>query len=140
MTAASPQACMTEFTAALIRRDLGAALALLTDDVVLFYSNGTAILGKTAFADTMEASWQVVTDYRYETLETNWLARSDAVAGVIYAFAWSGVARGQPVSGAGRGTRLFRRDGGGALFGRHRGGWRIAHEHLSAGQWGPEQT
>jgi ketosteroid isomerase-like protein len=47
---------------------------------------------------------------------------------VIYTFSWSGVAGGQEVSGHGRGTRLFRREAD---------GWRIAHEHLSTGQWKP---
>jgi len=56
MTAASPQSCMTDFTAALVGRDIGSALALLTDDVVFFYSNGTTIRGKDAFAAAMTAN------------------------------------------------------------------------------------
>lgn len=43
---ATPQACMESFISALIRQDIDAALPLLTDDVALFYSNGTAIWGK----------------------------------------------------------------------------------------------
>ena len=46
MSAATPQACLTAFVDAMIRRDMPAALALLTDDVVFFYSNGSAIWGK----------------------------------------------------------------------------------------------
>ncbi len=129
MSADTPQACMTDFTAALIRRDMDAALALLTDDVVLFYSNGTAIRGKQAFAAVMTASWAVVQNYKYATLDSAWLAQSAAAAAaaVIYSFAWSGVARGQAVGGSGRGTRVFCKGAD--------GGWLIAHEHLSAGQW-----
>ena len=126
MTADSPQACTTDFTAALIRRDIGSALALLTDDVVFFYSNGTAILGKDAFAATMTASWKVVENYKYATLETTWIAQSDATAAVIYSFTWSGLVNGAEVAGSGRGTRVFS---------RAPGGWLIAHEHLSHGQW-----
>ena len=129
MSAESPGACMTDFTAALIRRDIGSALALLTDDVVFFYSNGTAIRGKDAFAATMTASWTVVENYKYSTLDSTWVAQSDAAAAVIYSFAWSGAARGQDVSGGGRGTRVFRKEPG--------SGWLIAHEHLSTGQWAP---
>jgi ketosteroid isomerase-like protein len=129
MPAATPQTCAAEFTAALIARDIAAALALLTDDVVFFYSNGSAIRGKDAFAAVMAASWNLVENYQYSTLDSAWLIQSDAAAAVIYSFAWSGTARGQAVSGGGRGTRVLSKTPG--------AGWLIAHEHLSAGQWGP---
>ena len=121
----SPQACSADFTAALIRRDMQDALALLADDVVFFYSNGSELIGKDAFAATMAANWKMVEEYRYSTLDPVWIAESDTTAAVIYAFVWSGVARGQDVSGAGRGTRVFRKSPA---------GWVIAHEHLSLGQ------
>ena len=125
MTSLSPQACSADFTAALIRRDLGAALALLADDVVFFFSNGTTLSGKDAFSATMTANWRVVEDYRYATHDEAWIAQSDAAASVIYGFAWSGVARGEKVGGGGRATRVFTKGPS---------GWVIAHEHLSAGQ------
>jgi ketosteroid isomerase-like protein len=126
MLAISPQACTADFTAALIRRDMSSALALLAEDVVFFYSNGTAILGKDAFSATMTANWKMVEDYRYSTLDQVWIAQSDSAAAVVYGFTWSGVARGEKVSGGGRGTRVFRKSPS---------GWLIAHEHLSPGQW-----
>ncbi len=129
MTAVSPQACAAEFTAALIRRDISSALALLTDDVVFFYSNGTAILGKDDFAALMTASWKMIENYTYQSAESRWLTQSDDAAAVIYSFAWSGLVRGAEVTGSGRGTRVFSRRPG--------GGWLIAHEHLSNGQWKP---
>jgi ketosteroid isomerase-like protein len=105
---------------------MDSALALLTDDVVLFYSNGQALRGKDAFRSTMAANWKLIENYNYRTLDSIWLAQSDNVAAVIYTFSWAGVAGGKEVSGGGRGTRIFRRD---------TAGWRIAHEHLSSGQW-----
>lgn len=102
-----------------------AALALLADDVVFFYSNGSELIGKDAFTATMAANWKMVEEYRYSTLDPVWIAESDTAAAVVYAFAWSGVARGQHVSGAGRGTRVLRKTPA---------GWVIAHEHLSLGQ------
>jgi|GEM_PF-1986353 len=129
MSAISPQICTADFTAALIGRDIDEALALLTDDVVFFYSNGTAIRGKPAFASTMTSSWKLIEDYKYATLDSTWVSQSEAAAAVIYSFAWSGVVRDQEVSGSGRGTRVFCKAPG--------AGWLIAHEHLSAGQWGP---
>jgi ketosteroid isomerase-like protein len=129
MFANSPQICTADFTAALISRDIDAAVALLSDDVVFFYSNGTVIRGKDAFAATMTSNWKLIKDYKYETLASTWLCESETAAAVIYSFAWSGVAGDREVSGSGRGTRVFCQSPG--------GGWLIAHEHLSAGQWGP---
>ena len=97
--AATPQACMESFIAALIRQDIDAALPLLTDDVALFYSNGTAIWGKEAFTAAITANWKRIERYHYQTDESIWLAQSDTAAGVIYTFSWSGVAGGQEISG-----------------------------------------
>jgi ketosteroid isomerase-like protein len=119
---------MEAFVAAMIRRDMMAAQSLLTDDVALFYSNGSALWGKEQFASAMTVAWKSVDHYQYKTLDSIWLAQSDTVAAVIYTFSWSGMANGKSVSGGGRGTRVFRRDGSDAT-------WRIAHEHLSTGLW-----
>jgi len=124
--ASSPKACMAAFIDALLRRDIDAALALLTDDVVFFYSNGTALWGKEAFATTMTANWKLVSDYKYATLDSLWIEEADTAAVVIYNFSWTGVAGGNNVGATGRGTRVFRNE---------RGGWRLAHEHLTAGDW-----
>ena len=122
------QACTAEFTAAMVRRDMDTALSLLRDDVVFFYSNGSVIIGKDAFKALMTANWKIVSDYEYSTQDSIWIAQSETAAAVIYSFAWSGMAGGGKVSGSGRGTRVLSNDGP---------GWRIAHEHLSVGQWTP---
>ena len=127
MTAHTPQACAADFTDALLRRDIDAALALLADEVVFFFSNGTTIVGKDAFAKTMTAAWSVIENYKYESAGSDWLTQTDAAAAVIYSFAWSGVARGQDMSGAGRGTRVFAMQSDGR--------WLMTHEHISKGQW-----
>jgi ketosteroid isomerase-like protein len=74
----------------------------------------------------MTANWKLIDNYNYKILDSVWLARSDNAAAVTYTFSWSGVAGGKDVSGAERDTRVFRRDTQGR---------RIAHEHLSNGQW-----
>jgi len=125
MPASSPQACVADFTAALIRRDMDAALDLLTDEALFFYSNGSTIAGKATFAGVMSANWKLVEDYQYTTRDTAWIAETADAAAVVYSFAWSGKVRGEPISGGGRGTRVLRRAAD---------GWRIAHEHLSIGQ------
>jgi ketosteroid isomerase-like protein len=120
---------MAAFIDSLLRRDIDAALALLTDDVTFFYGNGTALWGKEAFANSMTANWKLISDYKYSTLEAIWLAEADTAAVVIYNFAWSGVAGGNNIGASGRGTRVFRKE---------RSGWLLAHEHLTTGEWKPQ--
>ena len=127
MSAQSPQDCTAEFTAALIRQDIDAALRLVAEDVVFFYSNGAFIRGGDAFASLMTSSWKLVSNYEYSSSGATWIAQSETFAAVIYSFAWSGEARGENVSGAGRGTRILHRD--------PERGWLIVHEHLSSGQF-----
>lgn len=127
MPAETPQACTAGFTAALIGRDIDSALAYLADGVVFFYSNGSVIRGKDAFAALMTANWKVVENYRYATPASTWISETDTAAAVIYSFEWSGTAGGGAVSGAGRGTRV--------LSNTPDAGWLISHEHLSNGQW-----
>ena len=122
----TPQACSVDFTAALIGQDMQTALTLLTNDVIFFYSNGSAIVGREAFSSLMTASWKMLHDYKYASANPVWVTHSDTAAAVIYSFAWKGRVRDQTVGGGGRGTRVMRNDGS---------GWRIAHEHLSTGDW-----
>ena len=130
--ASSPKDCMAAVIDALLRRDIDAALALLTDDVAIFYSNGTALWGKEAFATNMTGAWKLISDYKYSTLDSIWIEEADTAAVVIYNFSWTGVAGGNNVGARGRGTRVFRKE---------RGGWRLAHEHLTTGDWGrPAKT
>ena len=128
MPSNSPEACTTDFTAALIERDMKLALTFLTDDVVFLASNGSAIRGKDAFASWMTAGWNVLEDYSYTTADPVWVARSDAVACVVHAFAWTARVQGETAGGRGRATRVLTGDSS---------GWRIAHEHVSARDWGP---
>jgi ketosteroid isomerase-like protein len=77
----------------------------------------------------MTASWKVVENYKYATLDSTWISETDTAAAIIYSFEWSGMAGGNAVSGAGRGTRVLSRSPS--------AGWLISHEHLSNGQWKP---
>ena len=129
MIPSSPQVCTAEFTAALISRDMETALALLTDDVIFFYSNGSAIVGKVAFSSLMTTNWKMVEDYVYSTADAVWVVETDSAASVLYSFQWTGKVRDQTVGGGGRATRVLKKDEG--------SGWRIAHEHLSTGDWKP---
>jgi ketosteroid isomerase-like protein len=91
-------------------------------------ATGRQFWGKAAFTAAITTNWKQLDRYDYKTVDAIWLAQSDTAAAVIYTFSWSGLAGGKELSGGGRGTRVFRREAD---------GWRIAHEHLSNGQWKP---
>ena len=129
MRPATPEACLADFVAALNRKDMVAAMALLTDDVAFFYSNGAALWGKDAIAEAIAVNWTLIDRDNYATHDPVWLARGDDAAAVIYSFTWSGLVDGKEIGGRGRGTTILRREPA---------GWRIAHEHLSQGRWKPK--
>lgn len=78
MPARSARACHAELTQALIRRDMDATLELLADNVLFFYSNGSAIRGRDAFASRMTKNWKLIEDYAYASADEIWLAQSEA--------------------------------------------------------------
>ncbi len=84
MTAHTPQECASQFTAALLRRDIDAALALLAEEVVLFFSNETTIVGKASFATMMQAGWAVIENYKYKSAASDWITQTEASAALIY--------------------------------------------------------
>jgi ketosteroid isomerase-like protein len=118
--------CLAAFEAALARADLDAAMALVSDDVVFFYSNGSVHSGKSAVRAAIKANFDSIKDDTYATHDHLWLAQSDSAAACTYGFAWTGTMDGKPVGGRGRGTTILRRE---------TDGWRIVHEHLSQGRW-----
>ena len=64
---------MQSFVAALIRKDIDAALPLLTNDVALFYSNGSAVWGTEAFATAIMANWKRIDQYQYpQMIRSGW--------------------------------------------------------------------
>jgi ketosteroid isomerase-like protein len=129
MWPASPQACMAAFVAALNGKDLDTALALTSDDVAFFYSNGDALWGREAIAAAIRANWASIDRDNYATHDLVWLTQTDVAAAVVYSFTWSGLSDGKEIGGRGRGTSVLRRDPG---------GWRVVHEHLSQGRWRPK--
>ena len=50
-------ACLAAFEAALARADLDGAMALLSDDVLFFYSNGSAHFGKVAVRAAVKSNF-----------------------------------------------------------------------------------
>ena len=125
MTPATPRDCLAAFEGALQRADLDAALAVLSDDVVFFYSNGSAHWGREAIRAAIQANWDSLSVDNYSTRDHIWV-EGEGAAACLYSFSWTAQMDGKQVGGRGRGTTVFRRDVA---------GWRIVSEHLSNGRW-----
>jgi len=123
---ATPLSCLEVFENALSRRDLERAIAVLSDDAVFLYSNGSAHFGKDAIRAAIKTNFDTIKDDTYATHDKVWLSQDVDFAACVFGFAWEGIVDGKKVGGRGRGTTVLRRDPG---------GWRIVHEHLSPGRW-----
>jgi ketosteroid isomerase-like protein len=118
---------MQAYTRATDSHGLRAALALIDDDAVYFFSNKTVHLDKKAIEEMLTYSFGLIQDETYAISDLTWLARSEPVASCVYDFTWSGTVRGQPASGHGGGTTVLKRSANST--------WRIIHEHLSGGRF-----
>ncbi len=120
----TPEQFLREYEAATRAHDLERVLELVDKDAVYWFSDGTRHRGRDAIARAIGSNFDTieVEDYRIE--DVTWLARSSEIAACTYRFVWSGVIRGAPASGSGRGTSLLARRGE---------SWAIVHEHLSKG-------
>jgi ketosteroid isomerase-like protein len=107
-------------------KDVDAAMELITDDAVYFWSNGSAMFGKAAIAEAMKSNFAGIDDDTYDVHDVTWLAESDEVAACVFRFEWTGRMDGETVGGRGRGASVLKRVGG---------EWRIVHENLSQGDW-----
>jgi ketosteroid isomerase-like protein len=118
--------CMQTIEAAMRAKDVDGALALMTDDVVFFYSNQTMHVGKAAIGRALAENFSGIEDDTHRTEDITWLLQSESSAACVYHFRWTGLMDGNAVGGKGRGTSLFRREPD---------GWKLAHEHLSQGPY-----
>jgi ketosteroid isomerase-like protein len=107
-------------------KDLEGTLELIADDAIYFWSNGSAMFGKTAIAEGFKENFASIQNDTYEKTDITWLARSDDIAACVFEFRWTGEIDGKPASGRGRGASVLRRIDG---------EWRTVHENLSYGAW-----
>src|SRR5438874_6558799 len=100
-------------------------LSLIDDTAVYWFSDGTSHVGKSAIERAIRRNFEAIKDETYRISDIVWVAQSSDVAACIYRFDWSGIVRGNPASGSGRGTSVLARRGD---------LWVIVHEHLSKGE------
>jgi len=103
---------------------LGATLAMIADDAVYLFSDGSSHIGKVAIADVLAKNFAAIAEETYRIRDIRWLLDGGGAATCVYLFEWSGIVEGKPASGSGRGTSVLRRDGE---------SWLVVHEHLSRG-------
>jgi uncharacterized protein (TIGR02246 family) len=122
----SPSDYKRELIQRMRQKDLDGTLELIADDAVYFWSNGSAMFGKTAIAHAMKINFETIRNDTYDVLDVQWLVDSDDIAVCIYRFRWTGEIEGKSASGQGRGASVLRRIDG---------KWRTIHENLSQGAW-----
>lgn len=100
-------------------------LRLVDDNAVYWFSDGTSHVGKSAVERAIRRNLEAIKDETYRVSDVTCVAQSSELAACIYRFDWSGLIRGNPTSGSGRGTSVLVRDGD---------SWVVVHEHLSRGE------
>lgn len=70
-------------------------------------------------------NFELIREETYRVSDVVWVAESSEMAACVFRFSWSGVLRGAPASGSGRGTCVLKRRGD---------SWVVVHEHLSKGE------
>ena len=121
----SPSEFMRRYEAATNSHDLEATRAMIADDAVYLFSDGTVHAGKAAIALALAANFEAIRNEAYRISSLTWLVDTAAAAVCVYEFDWSGEIDGKPAAGGGRGTSVLRREG--AV-------WLVVHEHLSKGR------
>ena len=103
-------------------------LKLIDENAVYWFSDGSSHVGKAAVEQAIRHNFEAIENENYRISDIVWVAESADVAACIYRFEWSGIVRGAPASGVGRGTGILTRRGD---------SWVVVHEHLSKGEHTP---
>src|SRR4051812_15441221 len=84
-------------------------LGLIDDDAIYWFSDGTSHVGKRAIEQVFRRNFEAIKDESYRISDIVWVAESPDFAACVYRFDWSGMVRGAPASGSGRGTSVLAR-------------------------------
>jgi ketosteroid isomerase-like protein len=106
--------------------DVEATLSLVDEQAVYLFSDGSVHVGKRAIKKVVRRNFDLIKDESYSIDNLTWLVNSRDVAACVYDYSWSGMIKGEPASGSGRGT---------TILGRTEEGWKVVHEHLSRGRF-----
>jgi ketosteroid isomerase-like protein len=122
----TPQEFIRDYERETSQHHLEATLAMIAEQAVYFFSDGSTHVGKQAIQLVLQRNFDSIRDEKYRISNVTWLIESQDVAVCVYEFAWSGIIAGAPATGSGRGTSVLSRSGE---------GWLVIHEHLSRGRF-----
>src|SRR5262252_2126253 len=103
---------LSAYVAAANRHDLEAVLALIDDNAVYFFSDGSSHAGKAAIRNAIQRNFESIRNEIYRLENLRWLVETDEVAVYVYEFHWTGEIEGKPVEGSGRGTSVLQKKSG----------------------------
>lgn len=121
----TPAEFIREYETATRARGLEYLFSLIDEDAVYWFSDGSSHVGKAAVERVIRKNFETIRDEDYRIKDISWVAQSAEVAACTYHFDWSGMVRGAPATGSGRGTAVLARRGD---------SWVVVHEHLSKEQ------
>jgi ketosteroid isomerase-like protein len=121
----TPDEFIQELSSSMRLHDLARTMSLIDDDAVYWFSNGASHVGKKAVERAFRENSLAIEGDDYHMHDVVWIADSAEFAACTFRFAWSGIVRGEPASGSGRGTMILARRGD---------SWVVKHEHLSQGE------
>lgn len=113
---------MREYEAANNSRVLDKVLAYVAPDASYWFSDGSHY-GHAEISVALQETFDAIQGEVYSIHDLTWITASADIAVCRYQFSWSGLVRGKPSSGTGRGTNVLV---------RHDSGWLIEHEQLTA--------
>lgn len=118
--------CLLAYQQATNDHDIEAILSLIDEGAIYLFSDGSAHIGKPAVEKVLRYNFNIIADEVYSIDNLAWLVETEEVAVCVYDYSWTGLIKGEPASGSGRGTTILQcKDKG----------WNVVHEHLSKGKF-----
>ena len=106
-----PDDFIRSYEAALATQDWSQVEPLIHEEACVTFSNGTLHKGKEAVRAAFEGNFRAIKNEHYRISNVHWVLRAPRVAAYLFEFHWTGVIRGEPASGDGRGSCLLAREG-----------------------------
>ena len=120
------EVCLLAYERATNSHDIEATLALIDEGAIYFFSDESVHIGKPAIEKVLRRNFNSIEEETYSLDNLTWLVKSEKVAACIYDYSWTGLIKGEPAAGSGRGTTILHQG---------EGGWKVIHEHLSRGKF-----
>ncbi|KKB12046.1 cag pathogenicity island protein Cag4 [Devosia geojensis] len=117
----TPEDVLAQYEARINRHDFDELVPLISGEAVFWFNDGS-LSGLAEIRQAFEATWERFPLEDYWLTDKRWIAHGEGAAACLYRFNWKAEVDGKPLSGAGRGTTVLRREAE---------EWKIVHEHLS---------